>query len=366
MKWNYTSILERSSGYEDVLDQLKTFTPEKFLSLTDKDKEKMINNVFNIYRSKNIFPITYYNNDGIKKEIIKCLEKEVSFNSNTLDFKFLQGINLCRFLFPNLSCVRIKNDKNNSEYDRFYNDKKLKTTIKFLLRYEKPLPIGILRAQRLIGGGIASNFSPMRAKAIYEKYCPKNGIIYDFSCGFGGRMLGALSSKNNYKYFGTEPGIETFDNLNKLGTYIETVTNRKKIFKIYKTGSENYFAKENYIDFAFSSPPYFNLEKYSDEESQCYNKYPEIELWFNEYVEPTINKIYLMLKNNSYYAVNIANFNLNNKQVKYVDRWIKLSLKRGFIFDKKIEMKIQTRRGTGHKINGKDKNKKEGIYIFKK
>ena len=40
----------------------------------------------------------------------------------------------------------------------------------------------------------------MKAKALYEKYCPENGIIYDFACGFGGRMLGALSSKKNFKY----------------------------------------------------------------------------------------------------------------------------------------------------------------------
>jgi len=44
------------------------------------------------------------------------------------------------------------------------------------------------------------NFLPIRAKAIYERFCPENGYVYDYSAGFGGRMLGALSSKNNYTY----------------------------------------------------------------------------------------------------------------------------------------------------------------------
>ena len=33
-----------------------------------------------------------------------------------------------------------------------------------------------------------------RAKIIFEHYCPKNGTIYDYSAGYGGRILGALCS----------------------------------------------------------------------------------------------------------------------------------------------------------------------------
>lgn len=367
MDWNYKSELESSSGYEDVIDLLKSYTPEKYLSSTQEQKDNMVNEVFKIYRSKNIYPITYYNEQGIIEEIKKCVIKEVVWDSNVLDFKYLQGNNLSRFLFPNLERVNCGTAKNNSMYDRFYNDSKLKKSIELCLRYESPKPIGILRCMRLIGGGVATNFHAMKAKALYERYCPKNGVIYDFACGFSGRMLGALSSKNNYKYFGVEPNTETFNGLNVLGKYIEKATGREKIFKIHCQGSEDYRTKNpNVADFAFSSPPYFSLEKYSDEETQCYNKFPNLDDWFEGYVKPTISNIYHILKPNSFYAVNIADFNLGSKRIEYVDKWIELSKEIGFEYIEQIHMKLQTRRGTGHKDEGKDIKKQEGIFVFRK
>ena len=50
----------------------------------------------------------------------------------------------------------------------------------------------------------------MRAKIIFEHYCPTNGVIYDYSAGYGGRMLGALASQQNFKYLAVEPNINTF------------------------------------------------------------------------------------------------------------------------------------------------------------
>jgi hypothetical protein len=65
MSWNYNSIDNSSSGYEDVKDELLSYTKEKYINTTEQEKQKMIDNVFDIYRSKNIFPITYYNENGI-------------------------------------------------------------------------------------------------------------------------------------------------------------------------------------------------------------------------------------------------------------------------------------------------------------
>lgn len=367
LKWNYESKDESSLGYEDILNELKSYTKEKYKNATDTEKEKMINKVFDIYRSKNIFPIKYYNNKGIHKEILKCINKEVSFDNNVLDLKFNHGQSLCKFLFPNMLDVESGKDKR-TMYKKFYNDYLLKKTIIFCFEFRSNvLPLTIRNASEMTGGNVVVNFSPMRAKALYEKYCPKNGLIYDFACGFGGRMLGALSSKNNYTYIGVEPCIETYGHLNELGIHIENVIKRNNSYKLYCMGSEDYRGEDNSFDFAFSSPPYFNLEHYSDEPTQCYNKFPTLEEWFNGYVKETIQNIYDMLKPNCYYAVNIADFKIGNNEVKYVDEWIKISEEIGFQYIEQIHMKLQTRRGVGHKDNkGNDKIKKEGIFILKK
>ena len=192
-----------------------------------------------------------------------------------------------------------------------------------------------------------------------DRYCS----IYDFACGFGGRMLGALSSKNNYTYYGVEPCTETYKGLLKLGEEIEKVTKRTNSFEIIKTGSEEKITdREEFVDFAFSSPPYFTLEKYSDEETQCYIKYPTIESWFIGYVIPTIENIYKYLKKGAYYAVNIADFKVGNNEIKFVDEWIKASKTLGFEYVDYIPMKLVVRKGFGHENN----EKKEGIFIFRK
>ncbi len=366
-KWNYVSKDKSSNGYEHVMDKLKTYTKEKYIPLGEEDRKVMVEEVFNIYREINVYPITYYNQQGIHDEIKKCIAKEVSFNGEVLNLKFNQGQSLCRFLMPNLHGVAVKGANSNDMLNRFYNDHKLKRAIDFSLRFKKSVtPAEIRTSLEMIGGGFATNYKTMNAKALYERYTPKGGTIYDFSSGFGGRMLGALSSKNNYTYIGVEPCTDTFTNLNELGMYIEEVTGREDSFELHCQGSEEFVGTPNSVDFAFSSPPYFNLEQYSDEDTQCYIKYPTLEEWFDGYVKETIKNIHTMLKDSCYYAVNIADFNLGKNRVEFVDKWIELSIEQGFEHVETIGMKLQTRRGVGHKENGLDKDKKEGIFIFKK
>jgi len=366
MNWNYTSTLPQSNGYEDVMELLKQYTSELYKVSSEEVKQKMINDVFSIYRGMNIFPITYYNNEGIAQEIKKAIEKEVSFEDNVLNLRFNQGQSLCRFLFPNLHQVETKGSTSNSMFARFHNDHKLKRAIKLCFDIKTGVTPPQLRgALELIGGNVATNYKTMNAKALYEKYVPKNGAILDFSAGFGGRMLGALSSKNDYIYVGIEPEPATVQSLHQLGQHIESVTGRSGSYQLVQCGSEEAVLYPEVFDFAFSSPPYFNLESYSDLDSQCYVKYPTLEEWFEGYVKPTIKNIHKSLKTGSFYAVNIADFKVGKNQVNFVDKWVELSQEIGFTFVEQIHMKLQTRRGGGHsEFNGAFK--KEGIFVFKK
>lgn len=369
MEWNYVSKIPQSSGYEDVLDTLKKYNKQIYINSSTEEQERIIEEIFTIYRSKNIFPITYYNEEGVKNEIQKCIDKDVMLDGDVLNLSYNQGSSLCKFLFPNLFDVHCLGGERNSMTQRFFNDHKLKKTIKMCLKHKNgnspTTPANTRAGMELVEHGHPTNFKPMNAKALYEKYTPKNGVIFDYACGFGGRMLGALTSKNNYTYLGVEPNTETFKNLNTLGEHIEKVTGRKNSFKIICKGSEDINnSRQEYVDFAFSSPPYFSLEQYCQEESQCYIKFPTIDEWINGYVYPTIKNIYEMLKPNSYYAVNIADFKVGKAEVEFVNKWIELSIDVGFTYVEQIFMKLQNRRGDGHAEN--IRGKQEGIFVFKK
>lgn len=178
-------------------------------------------------------------------------------------------------------------------------------------------------------------------------------------------MLGALSSENSYTYIGTDPNTKTYQNLNILGQYIEKAFGKDNVnYHIYKEKSEDLVLEKESVDFAFSSPPYFNLEVYSKEETQSYNKYPDLENWLEFYVRKTIKNIYEALKPEAYYAVNIADFKLGKTTVEFVKEWITISEEEGFSFVETIDMKLQTRRGVGHGENAR--GKREGVFVFKK
>lgn len=121
-------------------------------------------------------------------------------------------------------------------------------------------------------------------------------------------MLGALSSKNNYTYIGTDPNTETYQNLLALGDKIEKVTKKENSFTVYDQGSEDLTLPKGSVDFIFSCPPFFALEKYSEESSQSYNKYKKYDDWLEQYVRPTIKNCFDMLKDNGLFGVDIMNF----------------------------------------------------------
>lgn len=212
-------------------------------------------------------------------------------------------------------------------------------------------------------------------EGVKDKYCfvvpshmlvlrRKRKMFITGNCGFGGRLLGALSSKKNYKYVGTDPCTETMYHLHELADYIEQVTGRENSYELHCCGSEVFRGPANSVDFAFSSPPYFNLEVYSDEPTQCFNKFPELQGWLEGFVRPTIQNIGYMLKPGAFYAVNIADFKVGSEECAYVDEWKRISAEEGMPLFDTVYLGVTARAGSKEQAAGE--LKKENILIFKK
>ena len=374
-KWNYEAKEKIDSGYEDIWEELEKFTKVQYDSLEEKEKLILIDKVFNIYRERNIFPMTYYTKEGIFEELLKCRFKEYKpFNGEILDQRPTQGTALLKFLFPNIQDVVCKNLQDNSVWNRFYDDHKLKRAIKFCFEFKpkvkSPLvPTELKTSLEMIGGNIPTNFLPMKVKILVDYFMKEGETFLDFSCGFGGRLLGVLSSQKNLKYIGFEPNLETYTNLLELKGYIEEAYNlNSSQSSIFLQGSEIPFDKflENSIDFSFSSPPYFDLERYSDEDTQCYNKYPNLEDWLEGYVRATVKNLYFSLKKGKYCAVNISDFKINNNNVEFVKEWIKISEEEGFKLVQIIPMKLGRERPNNLSEKNAFVSKEENIYLFTK
>ena len=352
------------TGYESVYDKLN-FTKEDY----DADPEDVINSVFNVYRSVNLVPIIYYTESGIIGAIRDFANtKYNTIQSDVLGLGNNAGQTINRFLFPNIMSAEPKGRGSNSLKDRFYNDAKLKRAIRICFEFRDGnnlvYPTAIRRALELVTGENVTNFKAQNAKAIVENLCPVLwGNIYDYSAGYGGRLLGITSSNMRYNYIGIDPNTETIKYLNYLNNCIEEAVGIKG--KIIQNVSEEY--QPNNIDLAFSSPPYFNLEKYSDEETQCMVRYRTLDEWFSGYAEPTIKNIYKSLNKDGIFATNIADYKTYGQKepIQVVDAWIKISHGIGFKHVKTIKMMLNTRPGVGNnKTEGREKF--EGVYVFKK
>ena len=347
-----------------MYSEFDRFTKEVY----EADPEGTIDEVLKLYRTVNLTPIVYYTEQGIVEAITKF--RDTSYNNVDVDRIGLgnnKGQTINRFLFPNMMTAEPKGRKNNSLKDRFLDDPKMRRAIKicFEMREGNKLvyPTALRRSLELVTGENIQNFKPLNAKAIVEHICPALwGRVYDYSCGYGGRLLGITSSNLRYDYVGVDPNTETVDNLRYLDELIQATGGPAS--EIHQSVSEE-FVPEN-IDCAFSSPPYFNLEKYSDEPTQCMNQFSTMDEWFEGYVAPTMQNVHTGLNTGGVFATNIADYkSYGNKEYFVVDRWIETAEKLGFKHTETIKMMLNTRPGVGNnKLEGREKF--EGVYVFTK
>lgn len=360
-KWKYQTTKEKEDVYTAIINKINIVEPKQFVEMTPEIQENYLNKIVGAIREINIFPIYYFNENGIKKAIQSVRDKKIAFNENDkLETQSSQGLLLLDFLFPNLHLANAGSTNENCIYNRFYDDEKLKKIIAAYLKYHS---FSNLRTPFFTYGRLlwntAINFMPMRAKAIYERFCPKNGVIYDYSCGYGGRMLGALSSKNNYTYYGVDPNTNTYYNLLKLGKYIQDTFNEiEPRYHIFNTVSEEFYNPDIKADFIFSCPPFFALERYSDEPTQSVNKFPQYELWLKHYARETIKQCRKMIKDTGLFGIDIIDFTYKNKRFHLVHDWTQIIQEEGFEFLNKYPIISRAR-----KINKEDNT--EFIYLFR-
>lgn len=215
------------------------------------------------------------------------------------------------------------------------------------------------------GVQVASNFPPGTAKAIYDHFCPPGGTVWDMSMGFGGRMLAATTSKNVHTYFGTDPSTPTFSGLDEMANFIHGI-NREFTIVMAQQGSEKPLP-ENWpqFDFCFTSPPYFNTEKYSRDEGQSFLLYPYQDTWEKYFLGATLRNCLSRLKPGGKVAINIADVEsfkgLERATVQQAEiKGLKLVDTYYLIYT------AMPGKGKKNKQTGSGTTRREPIFVFKK
>lgn len=198
---------------------------------------------------------------------------------------------------------------------RSWNDNKLRAVLlKTLLRLDiKEINPRTLRTCIALGRNVASQFKPSAAKAIYEMFNAKK--ILDFSAGWGDRLCAFHSCKNTKYYLGIDPNDKLIEGYLKQNEFYNTT----KSVELINAPAEDAAIPCNYFDMVFSSPPYYNIEKYSKEPTQSYIRYPKLMDWLENFLFTVIEKSCKALKRQGYLIINISDVYSNHTVHKICD-----------------------------------------------
>ena len=298
-----------SDAFEDfaIKNGRDIFTMYNDINTTDDEREELVQWLFNLIRSRdNAVPLHTWSDDIFNKIVSGLCDidtytiyQDGSFNLNNM------GANILTQFFPEILDV-VKSGKA-SPRDFFKDDKRLLGYCRTVLKYCTS-PLEMFKMMSFRGSSRCYNFRPATAKTIYELYGKDNCKVLDTSSGFGGRLLGFFTAKNTSEYVGIDPN--TADSCNKFILYMGRYFTNKKAY-VNKIGSEdftidNYPKYENYFDISFTSPPYFDIERYSDDITQSHIKFNTYDLWVDGFYRNTIYNSCNALKLDGVFAVNIS------------------------------------------------------------
>lgn len=207
------------------------------------------------------------------------------------------GMKLCEHFFPNF--YKIKNASGKS-FASSWNKENLIKVLRWNRKSHSTPYLSEIKRGIYFCTGLTKNtmFRPHLAKTIVSSF--DGSVVLDPCCGWGGRMLGTLASGK--KYIGFEPNEETYEGLQRLAKFIGESP------VLHKMGSENIYKYVNEsVDIVLTSPPYFNLEVYSDLPTQSENMFKTYEDWKQNWLTKIIEQSVSKLSENGVSCWNVHN-----------------------------------------------------------
>ena len=183
----------------------------------------------------------------------------------------------------------------------------------------------ILRTMIGLRKYICSQFKPNVAKAMYDYYDVKN--VLDFSMGWGDRLAGFYSSMNTELYVGLDPRKENHPIYKEQVEFYDkhlTLFENKKKTKFHCEPAEDFNFNEykNTFDMIFTSPPYFNIERYGNDDNQSWVRYGKnINDWNKQFLHRSIDNMWSTLKSGGKLCINISDV---NAKLSKGAKWLKI------------------------------------------
>jgi hypothetical protein len=253
-------------------------------------------------------------------------------------------------------------DAMRSPFDAFCDDKLLRRALtNELSDGERRVPSTYFTSLNMVSGTQScANFRPGFAAYLYRKHCPPNATVLDTSTGYGGRLVGFIGSGLAGHYIGIDPNVDTHNGNLRMAQELG-FADKVELFNL-PAEDVPHDAVAGRCDFAFTSPPYFRKEHYSDDDTQSWKRYPTGDAWRDGFLVPMMALQYAALKPGCTAIVNIADVTIKSKTYPLADWTIEAGKQAGFDFVRRDEFPMTRRFGAGMK----DEVATEPVLVFRK
>ncbi len=141
----------------------------------------------------------------------------------------------------------------------------------------------------------------------------------DISAGWGDRLL-ASTLYNVDMYCGVDPNKDLHPYYTQI---INTFATNKNNFILIEDGFETAVLPDTKFDLVFSSPPFFDLEKYSSYENDSLTKYKSEKKWCDKFLMKSIYKAFTYLEKNGHMILYIHSSPYVDKQLLKIHKIMK-------------------------------------------
>lgn len=252
-------------------------------------------------------------------------------------------------------------EKMRSPFDAFNDDRLLRRAVELTLEGGRSVPAGFWDGLKIVQGTqAASNFRPGFAAYLYRRYCRPGMTVLDTSTGYGGRLVGFMASGIAGHYIGIDPNVPTHEGNLRMAADLG-FTDRVELYNL-PAEDVSHDAVAGRCDFAFTSPPYFAKEHYSDDDTQSWKRYSTGDEWRDGFLVPMLALQYAALKPGCTAIVNIADVKLRNKTYPLADWTRNAGMAVGFDYVRTDAFELTTRFGAGQD----DEVATEPVIVFRK
>lgn len=204
----------------------------------------------------------------------------------------------------------------------WYDGQKIRQAVGFQIRVGDPVtPVRVFRAVQAVVRS-PTNFRPSLAKAIVEAYSPEGGMVLDPCAGYGGRAAGALSSGR--QYLGVDPHPKAKE------AFVGLSADMGHKLAFFNLPFEEFNEGPLGVDLVFTSPPYFSVERYSDDPTQSWVRYKTWTAWVGGFLAPFVEKSWVHLKPGGVFCVNTKDIRVGKQVFPIGEELVRLALGAGF------------------------------------